>query len=137
MNMDDYDDADRSLWDIARQITDEVLGEGTYDNMHLNNPNPHVQTAIQKGLNFVRHTPMAVHVPKMDTPTGLYAGFCSCGWRGNGLGSERQAIHDAKQHARAKNTRAETDADRQRQRSIEEKAAIESITRTVQERSKK
>lgn len=135
--MDDYDAADHSLWKLAREITDEVLGEGVYDNMHLNNRDPHVQAAIHYARLSGRHTPTAVHVPKMDTPTGLYAGGCSCGWRGTGLGSEKQAFNDARQHARAKNTRAETEADRQRQRSREEKAAIESIQRTVQERSKK
>lgn len=126
------------LYNVALEVTNEVLGEGMYASLNRDNPDPHIQAAIQSyRLNSVRHTPYAVHVPKMDTPVGLFAGGCTCGWRGNGLGSEKQAINDAKQHARAKNIRAETDADRQRQRSREEKEAIESITRTVQERSKK
>jgi hypothetical protein len=34
-------------YDFARQITDEIWGEGTYAEMHKNNPDPGVQKAIQ------------------------------------------------------------------------------------------
>lgn len=35
-----------NLYDIARQVTDEVLGEGTYEEINKSNPNPGVQQAI-------------------------------------------------------------------------------------------
>jgi hypothetical protein len=36
------------LYDIARQITDEVLGEGTYADLNRGNPDPGVQAAIER-----------------------------------------------------------------------------------------
>lgn len=51
---------------------------------------------------------MTEHIPgirtaqKMDTPTGLYAGTCSCGWSG-GVNSKKGARVAAEQHARDKN----------------------------------
>lgn len=36
------------LYDIARQVTDEVLGTGTYAEVNAGNPNPGVQAAIQR-----------------------------------------------------------------------------------------
>lgn len=41
--------------------------------------------------------------PKMDTPVGLFAGACSCGWKSAGLESERGAEASARQHCRDKN----------------------------------
>lgn len=37
-----------NLYDIARKVTDEVLGEGTYASLHRANPNPEVQAAIAR-----------------------------------------------------------------------------------------
>ena len=37
-----------NLYDIARQVTDEVLGEGTYAALNAGNPDPGVQGAIAK-----------------------------------------------------------------------------------------
>jgi hypothetical protein len=37
-----------SLYDIARQVTDEVFGTGTYADVNKNHPNPGVQAAIAK-----------------------------------------------------------------------------------------
>jgi hypothetical protein len=54
------------------------------------------------------HTPGAEPRAKMDTPTGLFGGVCSCGWRSTGLrGSEAKARGDAQQHVDARNA-AET-----------------------------
>lgn len=39
---------DKTLYDIAREVTDEMLGEGTYDELNKNNPKPGVQAAIVK-----------------------------------------------------------------------------------------
>lgn len=36
------------LYDIARRVTDEVLGEGTYEEINKNNPDPSVQAAIRR-----------------------------------------------------------------------------------------
>lgn len=37
-----------SLYDIARQVTDEVLGEGTYARLNSGHPDPGVQEAIRR-----------------------------------------------------------------------------------------
>lgn len=37
------------LYDVARQVTDEVLGEGTYDEINSGNPDPGVRAAIRRG----------------------------------------------------------------------------------------
>ncbi|HJS83702.1 MAG TPA: hypothetical protein VJ742_12790 [Nitrososphaera sp.] len=39
---------EENLYDVARKVTDEVLGEGTYAEVNKNNPNPGVQGAIIK-----------------------------------------------------------------------------------------
>lgn len=36
------------LYDIARKVTDEVLGEGTYAKINEGNPDPGVQAAIKR-----------------------------------------------------------------------------------------
>lgn len=36
------------LFDIAREVTDEVFGEGTYADMNKSHPNPDVQAAIKR-----------------------------------------------------------------------------------------
>lgn len=36
-----------SLYDIARQVTDEVLGDGAYAEVNKNHPDPGVQRAIE------------------------------------------------------------------------------------------
>lgn len=36
-------------FDVARQITDEVFGAGSYAQMNAGNPDPRVQLAIQRG----------------------------------------------------------------------------------------
>lgn len=36
------------LYDIARRVTDEVLGEGTYADLNKGNPDPGVQAAIKR-----------------------------------------------------------------------------------------
>lgn len=48
-----------------------------------------------------RHMPFVMPTQKMDTPSGLFRGECSCGWRG-GVDSERGARMAAVQHANAK-----------------------------------
>lgn len=40
---------DSEMYDIARRVTDEVLGEGTYDDLNKGNPDPGVQAAIERG----------------------------------------------------------------------------------------
>lgn len=37
------------MYDLARQVTDEVFGEGAYADLNKNNPDPGVQRAIKKG----------------------------------------------------------------------------------------
>jgi hypothetical protein len=37
-----------NLYEIARQVTDEVLGEGTYAELNKTNPNPQVQKVINE-----------------------------------------------------------------------------------------
>jgi len=37
------------LYDIAREVTDEVFGEGAYAEINKDNPDPGVQAAIQRG----------------------------------------------------------------------------------------
>jgi hypothetical protein len=49
------------------------------------------------------HIPQIVPRPKMDTPTGLFGGACSCGWVSDGLEPESGAFKSALQHADAKN----------------------------------
>jgi hypothetical protein len=49
------------------------------------------------------HIPTTVPRAKMDTPTGLHAGACSCGWESDGLNSKSGALKDATQHANSKN----------------------------------
>lgn len=36
------------LYDIARKVTDEVLGEGTYAEINKDHPDPGVQAAIKR-----------------------------------------------------------------------------------------
>lgn len=36
------------LYDVARQVTDEVMGAGTYAEVNKGNPDPRVQAAIQR-----------------------------------------------------------------------------------------
>jgi hypothetical protein len=36
------------MYDIARRVTDEVLGEGTYADLNRGNPDPGVQAAIKR-----------------------------------------------------------------------------------------
>lgn len=38
-----------SMYDIARKITDDVMGEGSYENLNKGNPDPEVQAAIERG----------------------------------------------------------------------------------------
>ena len=40
-----------NLYDVARKVTDEVLGEGTYAGLNSGNPDPNVQAAIERGKN--------------------------------------------------------------------------------------
>lgn len=49
-----------------------------------------------------KHAPLVVPRPKMDTPTGLFAGACVCGWVSDGLESESKAHRSAHQHVDAK-----------------------------------
>ena len=39
---------DDRLYDLAREITDEFFGEGTYAEMNENHPDPGVQRAIKR-----------------------------------------------------------------------------------------
>lgn len=48
------------------------------------------------------HIPSIVPKPKMDTPTGLFGGACSCGWHSDGIESESGARKSADQHAETK-----------------------------------
>jgi hypothetical protein len=41
------------LYDIARRVTDEVLGEGTYAELNKDNPDPGVQAAIRRQTGAV------------------------------------------------------------------------------------
>jgi hypothetical protein len=41
------------LYDIARQVTDEVMGEGTYADLNRGNPDPGVQAAIRRAENVL------------------------------------------------------------------------------------
>lgn len=43
--------ADVNLYDIARQVTDEVFGAGTYADMNTNNPSPGAQAAIARSTD--------------------------------------------------------------------------------------
>ena len=54
-------------------------------------------------LPQVEHVPGTKPRPKMDTPTGLFAGICSCGWISSGIESQSGALKSATQHANAKN----------------------------------
>lgn len=98
-----------SMYDIARQVTDEVLGEGTYASLNANHPDPGVQMAIQ---NAKEHIPGTRPRPKMDTPVGLFGGICSCGWQSDGLQSRQQAMKSAEAHAAAKNPKEPDDPPR-------------------------
>lgn len=40
---------DAALYDIARNVTDEVMGEGTYAEINGGNPDPGVQATIERG----------------------------------------------------------------------------------------
>lgn len=40
-----------NLYEIAKQVTDEVLGEGTYDKINKGNLDPNVQKVINKKKN--------------------------------------------------------------------------------------
>ena len=48
-----------SLYDIAREVTDEVLGEGTYARLNADHPDPEVQAAIRRS-EMVHPPPPAV-----------------------------------------------------------------------------
>jgi hypothetical protein len=39
-----------ALYDVARQITDEILGEGGYAEINHGNPDPRVQAAIARSI---------------------------------------------------------------------------------------
>lgn len=39
---------DRTLYDVAREVTDEALGDGTYATLNSGNPDPGVQAAIKR-----------------------------------------------------------------------------------------
>ena len=39
-----------SLYDVARKVTDEVMGEGTYAEINAGNSDPRVQRAIEKAI---------------------------------------------------------------------------------------
>lgn len=43
-----------NLYDIAREVTDEVLGEGTYAQINKNNPDPGVQATIKESEEDAR-----------------------------------------------------------------------------------
>ncbi len=46
----------------------------------------------------LRHVPLVLPRPKMDTPAGLFGGGCVCGWRSTGLENETRARKSAQQH---------------------------------------
>lgn len=56
----------------------------------------------QQRVREGRHEPRIVPKPKMDTPTGLFAGACSCGWVSQGIELAAGAWRSAQQHAEAK-----------------------------------
>jgi hypothetical protein len=58
-----------NLYDIAREVTDEVLGEGTYAAMNKDNPNPGVQAAIKN----VRSTQLCRICRVNRVPLGQHA----------------------------------------------------------------
>ena len=37
------------LYDVAREVTNDVMGEGTYEKLNGDSPNPGVQRAIENG----------------------------------------------------------------------------------------
>lgn len=54
----------RDLYDVAREVTDEVFGKGTYAEMHASNPDPGVQRAIlraNEGAMACNKTPPPEH----------------------------------------------------------------------------
>lgn len=36
-------------YQLAHEITDEVLGDGTYADLHRNNPNPNIRAEARRG----------------------------------------------------------------------------------------
>lgn len=52
----------------------------------------------------LRHIPLVLPRRKMDTPDGLFAGGCVCGWRSMGLENEFRARRSAEQHCQHWNT---------------------------------
>ena len=43
--------SDRDLWRIAREVTDDVLGPGTYAAIHRGNPDPRVREQVRMSLD--------------------------------------------------------------------------------------
>lgn len=43
-----HGDLPEDLYDVARQVTDEVFGQGTYAELNRDHPDPGVQRAIQR-----------------------------------------------------------------------------------------
>lgn len=59
------------------------------------------------------HIPNIEPRPKMDTPTGLCRGVCSCTWKSESYGSSSDAWRSANAHADALNKRGcDTDANK-------------------------
>jgi hypothetical protein len=43
--------SDRDFWRIAREVTDDVLGPGTYASIHRGNPDPRVREQVRMSLD--------------------------------------------------------------------------------------
>lgn len=54
------------------------------------------------------HVGHVMLVWKMDTPTGLFTGTCTCGWESDALKSRMPALRTAEAHAGAKNSQEST-----------------------------
>lgn len=48
-----------NLYDIAREVTDEVLGEGTYARLNAGHPDPEVQATIRRSEMIQPEPPAA------------------------------------------------------------------------------
>lgn len=67
-----------------------------------------IAPSLEKALEVIRHGgalgefPGIREVAKMDTPHGLWAGCCTCGWKSDGLNNEKGAWEASKAHVRDK-----------------------------------
>lgn len=77
--------SDSEMYDIARRVTDEVLGEGTYADLNKGNPDPEVQAAIKRAESEQSFT-CPVCGRKSYNANDIREGYCgNChDWTGEG-----------------------------------------------------